>query len=602
MYKLKLLCVSLILSFYGKAQSPQCGSSLNIQQLQSGNKERFDRFMALEAHTQNYIKTIKENNSENILSNPNATIVIPVVVHILDNGNPIGTGTNLSVAQIQTQIDVLNEDFRKLNADRVNTPSAFQPVAADVNFEFRLACVDPNGNATNGITRTLTTAATYYPLAHFDPSTQLFDEYAIGIKYTAHGGKDAWPTNKYLNIWVCDLDPIRGYGQFPDLYSSKPTSDGIVVDYAYFGRIGNLASGYDKGRTASHEVGHWLNLLHIWGDVACGNDFVNDTPQQEIYNTSCPSFPHFSNCPNNGSNGDMFMNYMDYTHDACMNLFTEGQKLRMRAVFAPGGPRESFINNYFKINTFNTGNGFCIGNTINITATNLICDPVTWVVSGPASIVGGQGTNTVTLQATGNGIVTITGNAGGYTDSKTFTAGPPTDPLTIYGLPDNYGMCRNQVFNVTTDAGGYLTWDVLGGQILQGQNSNEIVVKLDNVSGGYYIGLHQSNACGMSNVLAYKQGTILDCDADHETTTKTPKVVISPNPTSGQIKIDITGSKTAAIKEIIITDKAGNTKRRLTFSQNLTTVNITIADLPTDVYILQVYDGKSWISNKIIKK
>jgi len=229
MYKLKLLFVFLIFSFYGKAQTTQCGSSLNIEQLQSTNKESYNRFMALETFTQNYIKSVKENNSENILSNPNATIIIPVVVHILDNGNPIGSVTNLSVAQIQSQIDVLNEDFRKLNADRVNTPSVFQPVAADANFEFRLACIDPNGNATNGITRTLTTVATFYPLDHFDVATQTFDEVAIGIKYTAQGGKDAWPTNKYLNIWVCDLDPIRGYAQFPYLYATKQILTALLL-------------------------------------------------------------------------------------------------------------------------------------------------------------------------------------------------------------------------------------------------------------------------------------------------------------------------------------------------------------------------------------
>jgi hypothetical protein len=599
MYKLKLLCLFLIFAFYGKAQTTQCGSVLNIEQLQRTNKESYNRFMALEALTQNYIKSVKENNSQDILSNPNATIIIPVVVHILDNGNPIGTGGNLSVAQIQSQIDVLNEDFRKLDPDRVNTPSAFQPVAADINFEFRLACIDPNGNATNGITRTLITNATFYPWDHFDPQSQSFDEVALGIKYTAHGGKDAWPTNKYLNIWVCDMYDIFGYSQFPSEYSAKPNTDGIVVENNSFGRIGNLDIQTNKGHIASHEIGHWLNLRHVWGDAACGNDFVDDTPQQLNSNSGCPSFPHFSNCANNGANGDMFMNYMDYTYDLCKNLFTEGQKLRMRAVFTQGGPRESFINNYFKINTFNVGNGFCIGDVLNITATNLICDPVNWVVNGPATIIGGQGTNTVSLQASGNGIIIITGNAGGYTDSKTFTAGPPTDPLTIYGIPDNYSMCKQQVFNVTTDAGGYLTWEVLGGQILNGQNTSGITIRLDNYPGGYYIGLFQSNACGISNVLAYKQGTIIDCDSDGETTTR---AAISPNPTSRQIQIDITGSKATAIKEVIITDKAGNTKKRFTYSKNIKTVTINLADLPTDVYIVQIYDGINWISKKVVKQ
>jgi len=265
MYKLKLLCFALTFSIFCNAQTQKCGLEINIQQLQNTNKESYNKFMALEAHTQNYIKSVKENSSENILNGPNATIIIPVVVHILDNGNPIGTGGNLSVAQIQSQIDVLNEDFRRLNADQTNTPSVFQSVASDVNFEFRLACIDPNGNATNGITRTLTTAATFYPGDHVNPDKS-FDEFAIGIKYTSQGGKKAWPTSKYLNIWVCDLGfPYLGYAQFPSEYSLKPDTDGIVVENNAFGRIGNLSSGYDKGRTATHEVGHWLNLRHNLG-------------------------------------------------------------------------------------------------------------------------------------------------------------------------------------------------------------------------------------------------------------------------------------------------------------------------------------------------
>jgi hypothetical protein len=598
MYKLKLLCISLAFSLFSEAQVQKCGSQLDIQQLQSTNRERYDRFMDLEKHTQDYIKSLSENNPDNILSNPNATIIIPVVVHVLDNGNPIGVGGNISVAQIQSQIDVLNEDFRKLNADRVNTPSAFQPVASDVNFEFRLACIDPNGNATNGITRTLTNIGTFYPLPHYNPQTQSYDEVAIGIKYTSQGGKDAWPTNKYLNIWVCDIHPIIGYSQYPSDYTLKPNTDGIVVDYAYFGRVGNLATFYDKGRTASHEIGHWLNLLHLWGDAVCGNDFVDDTPQQREENFACPSFPDFSNCPNNGANGDMFMNFMDYTYDGCMNLFTEGQKLRMRAVFTQGGPRESFINNYFKINPFNTGNGFCIGNTLNITATNLICVSTTWSVSGPAIITAGQGTNQVSIQATGNGSITVTGTAGGYTDSKTLTAGPPTTPRIIYGIPDNHVMCQNRQFNVNADGAGNFTWEVTGGQILYGQGTPEIFIQLNGTPGTYYIGLRESNQCGLSAVLGTKQGTIIECEGGGGGSSNT---LVNPNPTTGDLQVTIKGlSKT--IKEIQIADKMGNMKKKFTYSKEVNSVRINIADLPADVYIIQVFDGTNWNTKKIIKQ
>ena len=151
------------------------------------------------------------------------------------------------------------------------------------------------------------------------------------VKHTSAGGINAWPNNDYLNIWVCDLSGgVLGYAIPPS--NSIGSTDGVVVGYKYFGNS-NYAP-YNKGRTATHEVGHWLNLDHIWGAGAgnCGNDHVVDTPKQETENYSCPAFPlHPNACVTNNANGDMFMNYMDYTNDACMNLFTNGQKDRMLA-------------------------------------------------------------------------------------------------------------------------------------------------------------------------------------------------------------------------------------------------------------------------------
>ncbi|MEZ4798528.1 MAG: GEVED domain-containing protein [Flavobacteriales bacterium] len=254
-----------------------------------------------------------------------AVITIPVVVHVVYN-NAI---ENISDAQILSQIGVLNEDFRKLNTDAASVPAAFASVAADSEIEFCMATVDPNGNPTTGITRTSTTQTS------FGTNDQ--------VKSTATGGVNAWPNTQYLNIWVCDITgTILGYAQFP---GGAASTDGVVIDYLYFGTIGTATAPFDKGRTATHEVGHWLNLRHIWGDdgTGCtGSDLVADTPNAGGPNYGCPTFPNIT-C-SNGPNGDMFMNYMDYTDDACMYMFTLGQKTRMQSLFAPGGVREALGN------------------------------------------------------------------------------------------------------------------------------------------------------------------------------------------------------------------------------------------------------------------
>jgi Pregnancy-associated plasma protein-A len=204
-----------------------------------------------------------------------------------------------------------------LNTDAGNTPGAFVGVAADARLEFGLAVRDPNCNATTGITRTATSVTEYaFP-----------DE---GMKSTAAGGHDPWPVDRYLNIWTVNYtDGTLGYGTFPAMPANI---QGVVCDNRAFGTVGNLTPSYTLGRTATHEVGHWLNLNHIWGDdgLQCtGSDNVADTPNQAGNNLSCPAFPHIT-C-SNGPNGDMFMNYMDYSPDACMNIFTAGQVARMDA-------------------------------------------------------------------------------------------------------------------------------------------------------------------------------------------------------------------------------------------------------------------------------
>lgn len=259
-------------------------------------------------------------------------ITIPVVVHVVH----FNEEENISDEQIHSQIDIINEDFRRLNADRVNTPAIFQDVAADVQIEFCLASIDPNGYSTTGITRTNTYNDNFY----------IFSGEFDFVKFDATGGRDAWPTDQYLNMWVADLPlGLLGYATFPEGFSSD--IQGVVMTTNGFGNTGTAAAPFDLGRTTTHEIGHYLNLRHIWGDGDCSvDDFVEDTPLAADPNFDglpC-EFPSRNSCEE-GPNDlpDMFQNYMDYSDDACMNMFTQGQKSRMLALFEPGGPRESLL-------------------------------------------------------------------------------------------------------------------------------------------------------------------------------------------------------------------------------------------------------------------
>ncbi len=266
---------------------------------------------------------VSQNGGRDTLANE--VIVIPVVVHVLYHA----ASENISDEQVLSQLRVLNNDYRRLNADTLNTPLPFKNVAADARIVFCLAKVDPNGRYTPGIIH-----------KHTGESVFLADD---EMKFSSSGGDDAWDSKKYLNIWVCNLfGRTLGYSVYPGGPANK---DGVVIKCSAFGTTSNVAAPYNKGRTATHEIGHWLGLKHLWGDVDCGDDGIDDTPTQQTYNNYCPSFPHTSSCSIN-TLGDMFMDFMDFTDDACMNMFTQGQKNKMRSTFALGQPHNSFLNSY----------------------------------------------------------------------------------------------------------------------------------------------------------------------------------------------------------------------------------------------------------------
>jgi len=246
-----------------------------------------------------------------------AVTTVPVVVHVVYKT----PGEKITTAQVKSQIAALNKDYRANNPDRSKVPSAWHGLVTDARVQFALATRSPAGQKTSGILYVRTT------------QTSFPDDDSVKAKAT--GGSDAWPSARYLNVWVCSLGGgLLGYAQFP---GGPPKTDGIVILNGAFGTIGTATAPFHLGRTATHEIGHWLNLRHVWGDTedCSGTDFVADTPNAQHPNYGTPSFPHVS-CQN-GPNGDMFMNYMDYVDDAAMFMFTAQQVVRMQASL--DGPR-----------------------------------------------------------------------------------------------------------------------------------------------------------------------------------------------------------------------------------------------------------------------
>jgi hypothetical protein len=240
----------------------------------------------------------------------NGKIEIPVIVNVLYKT----AAENISDAQIQSQIDVLNQDFNATNSDFNSVPSLFSGVAANVGITFVL----------EKINRKSTTKTSW--------GTR------DAMKKTKQGGLDPTSPTTKLNMWACTIGGgILGYAQFP---GGSSATDGVVIDSKYFGLSGTASYPYNLGRTATHEVGHWMNLRHIWGDANCGSDLVSDTPTHDTANYGVPVFPHYSTCT--GTPVEMTMNYMDYTDDRGMYMFSNGQKSRIDAIFVSGGARAGF--------------------------------------------------------------------------------------------------------------------------------------------------------------------------------------------------------------------------------------------------------------------
>ncbi len=285
-------------------------------------REQYNESIKAQVEQKKLQRLQKSGNTNN---STNEIIVIPVVVHVVHNGDSYGNNENITDEQVMSQIEVLNQDFRRM----LNTPGYNDdPVGADIEIEFCLAQIDPDGNPTTGIDR-----------IQINETSWTMWECEEELKPDTY-----WTPTMYMNIWVCNLDPnegLLGYAQFPNNsglegaedYYGPANTDGVVISYQYFGsediyEDGNYGYPYNKGRTTTHEVGHFFGLEHIWGTGAsnpnCNStDFCDDTPESNGPNADCVQ--HFS-C----GSYDMIENYMDYTIDDCMNIFTLDQKDRIQ--------------------------------------------------------------------------------------------------------------------------------------------------------------------------------------------------------------------------------------------------------------------------------
>lgn len=300
------------------------------------NKGQFEAWIAPKVAQAKSKRLQKDGN------NNNEVVTIPVVFHVIHNGSPVGTNENIADGQLLSQIEVLNEDFRKLEGSNGFNDN---PVGADMEINFCLAKQNPDGVLSTGIVR--------YELGNGFGWTM---EEAEIVKTQTQ-----WDPEKYLNIWVFDvIHGLGGYAQFPtasgldgfDLpgLATAANTDGVAMSHNFVGSSekypeGVYWEGKDLGRTVSHEVGHFFGLRHIWGDgdmenCDSGTDYCADTPTSLTPNDGCPV--GVDSCVDDLL-PDMIENYMDYTDDACLNIFTLNQKDRMQAVLLNSPRRLSLI-------------------------------------------------------------------------------------------------------------------------------------------------------------------------------------------------------------------------------------------------------------------
>ncbi len=316
----KTILILLAISSLNAFSQRTCATTEKMNELKANNP-------SFAIHHQETMDYLQNPNTTQSNKNANVVVTIPVVFHVLYKTSI----QNISDAQINSQLTILNNDFRKLNSDfSTVVPAAFQGLGADVEILFCKATRTPAGVASTGIERKSV------------PSSFVFEN-----DYFATAGLTAWDPTKYLNIWIGRFtnNQLLGFAYLPS--AAGLAYDGLCIGDQFFGNTGTATAPFNKGRTATHEIGHYFGLLHPWGDdgstcgTAANSDGVSDTPATNDPYSGCPTFPNNTNACTSTTNGSMFMNYMDYVNDACMAFFTNGQKTIMRNTL--NGPRASLL-------------------------------------------------------------------------------------------------------------------------------------------------------------------------------------------------------------------------------------------------------------------
>ena len=618
-----------------------CGSMDVLNRNIQDNPALLQTRQEIEDFTQKYIDHGGYNSASR------SVVTIPVVVHVLYNTS----SQNISDAQVQSQIDILNKDYSKTNTDIGSVPSVFSGVAANANIQFCLAKQTPSGVATSGIVRKSTTVTSF--------ST---DDAA---KYSAQGGDDAWSSASYLNLWVCNLGGgLLGYAQFP---GGAAATDGVVINYTAFGNIGTAATPYNLGRTATHEVGHWLNLFHIWGDDngACtGSDQVGDTPNQGSENYGCPTFPHVS-C-SNGPNGDMFMNYMDYTDDACMFMFSNGQNTRMQALFTTGGSRVSLLNSHGCVAPTGGGTTCAVPSGLGAASITSTTATISWTaVSGassynvqykPSTATTWTTTTSTTASKSLTGLTASTtynyqvqavcsGGSSVYSSASSFTSSAVTTTCTDAYEP-NESRTAAKLIAVNTNISGLIS-TATDKDYLKFSNTSaqpNIKLTLSNLPADYDLKLYNSagtllytsqngsttaetikyNSAPVGTYYAYVYGyggiyNATNCytlnasigsaawrEAADEITTsdKAAEIIynIYPNPSSGRFNLMISSAEAMAKVTVKVIDMLGQTvsSQDIEDVQGIRNTDIDMSYAPTGVYHVIISNGTSTEVKRIV--
>ena len=585
---------------------------------------------------------------------PRPVITIPVVFHVFHNGEPVGTGTNISDARIQSQIDALNEDYRRLNSDIYATPAPFRGASADPLIQFCLAQQKPDGTPTNGIMR--------YPITQSDLASLPAELQCLNtlVIESVLKPNTIWNRDKYLNIWVSDrkqLPPtingqpnsnngdnlgcnqssgIIGYAQFPGQLPTTANphpelTDGVWLNYTTVGRIDNSTPNYNLGTNATHEIGHWLNLKHTWGDEAsdvdsCAtDDDVLDTPQESKSSNSimilpniCPSFPVVDSCSPLYP-GIMFMNYMDYGFDQCKSVFTFLQTARMDAtlfnqraglltsqgclpgsykvvisqVYGGGGNSGAPYANDF-IELYNRGTVAQNLNGWSVQCTSATGPTTSWF---PITLPN------VTLQPGQYYLIQGAGGANGV-------ALPSADLTSTASLSATAGkviLVSNTTAETTANPTGSQIIDKVGyGTTATGYEGTAPTAALSNTTAAF----RNANGCTDTDnnfndftILApnprNSASTFGTCSSLSVSQNSLETVTLYPNPTNSKVFFDNTNSN---FKEVSIYNYLGQEVAKTSFTSSIQNQEIDMSTLATGVYVLKFSDGDKSKSIKVVKQ